>query len=408
MYPVTSGPDAGATGADSRSQDRPGTGDRGTDAPVRAGVDDLSIGLAHWHIEEWGGAEYLVTRLADALDVERVYTIGAPDPYGPNPYGDVEFVDVLSEMGRGPIPQLQSRLGRVFEYALWEDVDWRQYDDFDVLMTSGTTTRAVITPDDVLHINYCHSSPRWFYDLYHDRKVSTLGQLSRPVVRYLRMRDAALDPRVDHYLVNSPVVRRRLWKFYKRDSTVVYPPVTLSSYDLAESEEFYLHLGRLDREKGIEAVVKAFAGSDRRLVLAGGAGDAPESLRQRLREDDAFDYRGFVSEGTKYDLLARCRAVVFNGRNEDFGIVPIEANASGKACLARNDGFPGTYIEDGVHGFVHDGSAAGIRNALQRFEREGLRGDPTRDLEQFSERTFARNVRSFVAARFDDFEQFSS
>ncbi|WP_236639688.1 glycosyltransferase [Salinigranum halophilum] len=367
-------------------------------------VDDLSIGLAHWHIEDWGGAEYLVTRLAAALDVERVYTLGSPDPSEPNPYGDVEFVDVLAGMDRGPLPRLQARFGRVFEYALWEDVDWRQHGDFEVLVTSGATTRAVITPDDVLHINYCHSPPRWFYDLYHDRKGSVVGQLSRPLVRHLRTRDTALDDRVDHYLVNSPVVQRRLWKFYKRESTVLYPPVDLSSYHAVAPRDFYLHLGRLDREKGVEAVVDAFAGTDRRLVLAGGCGDVGERVRQTIRNDDRIDYVGFVSDREKHDLLAHCRAVVFNGRNEDFGIVPIEANASGKACLVRNDGFPGIYVEDGIHGFQHDGTASGIRNAVERFERDGLQGDPSGDLEQFSEERFGRDLRSYVFARLDEFQ----
>jgi glycosyltransferase involved in cell wall biosynthesis len=294
----------------------------------------------------------------------------------------------------------------VFEYALWEDVDWRRYGDFDVLLTSGATTRAVITSDDVLHLNYCHSPPRWFYDLYHDRKGSLVGQLSRPLVRYLRTRDAALDSRVDYYLVNSPVIQRRLWKFYKRESTVLYPPVRLDSYYTAEPDAYYLHLGRLDTEKGIEAVVEAFAGSDRRLVLAGGQGDAPEHVLETIRTDETFDYRGFVSEEEKYDLLAHCRAVVFNGRNEDFGIVPIEANASGKACLARDDGFPGIYIEEGVHGLHHDGSAAGIREALSRFEVDGLRGDPSQDVERFSEETFACSLRSFVVDRFNEFTRY--
>ncbi|TKX52753.1 group 1 glycosyl transferase, partial [Halorubrum sp. SP9] len=82
-------------------------------------------------------------------------------------------------------------------------VDWREFGDPDVLVTSGATTRAVITPDDTLHVNYCHSPPRWFYDLYHDRKDSLFGALSRPMIRYLRTRDMAVDPRVDHYFVNS-------------------------------------------------------------------------------------------------------------------------------------------------------------------------------------------------------------
>jgi glycosyltransferase involved in cell wall biosynthesis len=370
-------------------------------------LPDLDVALAHWHVDAWGGGEYLVTKLAEALGVPRVYTMGPPDPDAPNPFGPVDFVDVTGSLSLRPLRRLQSRVGRVFEYALWEDVDWRDYGGPDVLVTSGATTRAVITPDDTLHVNYCHSPPRWFYDRYHDRKDSVRGQVARPLVRYLRTRDAALDARVDHYLVNSPIIRRRLWKFYKRESTVLYPPLDLSAYDSAESEGFYLHLGRLDTEKGIEAVVDAFVGTDRRLVLAGGRGDVNERTRRAIRGSDTIDYVGFVSDERKYDLLARCRAVVFNGRNEDFGIVPVEANASGKACLVPDEGFPGLYVEEGINGFVHDGSAGGIQRAVERLEREGLRGDPMRDLARFSEDAFVRDLRSFVAACVDEFGRFT-
>ncbi len=335
-------------------------------------VDDLDVAIAHWHVRSWGGAENLVTKLAEALGEEQVYTMGAPDPAAPNPYGDVAFVDVLDSLRATPLRRAQRRVGRVFEYALWEDVDWRAFGDPDVLVTSGSTTRAVITPDDTLHCNYCHSPPRWFYDLYHDRKDSLAGLAARPLIRHLRTRDATVDPRVDHYFANSPIIERRLWKFYKRDSEVLYPPVDVDAYRDAGDGGFYLHLGRLDEEKGVPEVVEAFVGTDHELVLAGGRGDVDEAVMERIRENENVDYRGFVDESEKYDLLATCRAVVFNGHNEDFGIVPIEANASGKPVLARDDGFPGIFVEEGTNGYLHDGSVQGIRGAIARAEAGSL------------------------------------
>jgi glycosyltransferase involved in cell wall biosynthesis len=364
---------------------------------------DLDVAVAHWGINAWGGAEYLVTHLAEALDCDRVYTLGDPDPHDPNPYGDVQFVDVTRDLSPAPLRRLQARAGRVFEYALWEDVDWRAYGNPDVLVTSGATTRAVITPDDTLHLNYCHSPPRWFYDLYHDRKDSLVGQLARPLVRYLRMRDATVDPRVDGYFANSPVVARRIRKFYDRDSEVLYPPVDLDEYETHGDEGFYLHLGRLDEEKGVPAVVEAFAGSDHRLVLAGGRGDVDDAVMDRIRRAEEIEYRGFVDESKKYDLLATCRALVFNGRDEDFGIVPIEANASGKAVLTRDEGFPALFVDDGENGFRHDGSAKGILNAIERFERDGIAGDLGEQVETFSTDAFVDQLESSVVRRFERF-----
>jgi glycosyltransferase involved in cell wall biosynthesis len=359
-------------------------------------VDDLDIAVAHWHVNAWGGAEYLVTKLAVSLGVESVFTLGDPEPTDPNPYGDVTFRDVTETLDYPRIRRLQRRAGRVFEYAQWEDVDWRELGDPDVLVTSGSTTRAVITPDDTLHINYCHSPPRWFYDLYHDRKGSLSGVLARPLLRYLRTRDMAIDPRVDHYLVNSPIIQRRLWKYYKRDSDVLYPPVELEKYRNEGNDDFYLHLGRLDIEKGVPAIVEAFETLDERLVMAGGMGDIGDDVRDRIERARNIEWRGFVGEGEKLDLLGRCTAVVFNGQNEDFGIVPIEANASGKPVLARNDGFPAVFVDDGQNGYVHDGTAVGIRNAIERTNPGELDTPLDEFVTEFSLEAFQTNLRSSI------------
>lgn len=363
-------------------------------------LDDLDVAVAHWHINAWGGAEYLVTHLAETLDVDAVYTLGEPGHDDPNPYGDVAFKDVTPSLEFPAIRRLQRRAGRTFEYAQWEDIDWREFGDPDVLVTSGATTRAVITPDDTLHVNYCHSPPRWFYDLYHDRKDSTTGVLARPLLRYLRTRDMVVDPRVDHYFVNSPIIERRLWKYYKREAEVLYPPVELERYYDDGDDGFYLHLGRLDEEKGLPTIVEAFDGLDERLVLAGGLGDIEDQLRRRIETADNIEWRGFVDDEEKIALLSTCTAVVFNGWNEDFGIVPIEANASGKPVLARNEGFPGVFVTDGENGFRHNGSATGIRKAVRRGAVANLDISPADYVAPFSLETFQDRLRTALVREY--------
>jgi len=86
---------------------------------------ELDIAIAHWHVNAWGGAEYLVTKLAEAVDVDHVYTLGEPDPDDPNPYGSVTFEDVTPRLDYSVVRRFQRHAGRVFEYSQWEDVDWR-------------------------------------------------------------------------------------------------------------------------------------------------------------------------------------------------------------------------------------------------------------------------------------------
>ncbi len=313
------------------------------------------------------------------------------------------FNDVTPSLDYSVIRRLQRRGGRLFEYAQWEDVDWREFGDPDVLITSGATTRAVITPDDTFHINYCHSPPRWFYDLYHDRKNSKFGILARPMIRYLRMRDMAVDPRVDHYLVNSPIIKRRLWKYYKRESEVLYPPVELDQYYNKGDHGFFLHLGRLNKEKGVPEVVAAFKKLDERLVMAGGSGDVDDSVLGQIERAENIEWRGFVDEDEKLDLLAQCTAVVFNGHNEDFGIVPIEANASRKPVLARNDGFPRLFVTE-ENGRLHDGTVSGIQRAISQFLEEDILINSDKHISRFSFDAFSANIQDTIEAMYADFQ----
>lgn len=368
-------------------------------------LSELDIAIAHWHVNSWGGAEYLVTKLAESLGVKRVYTLGKPNPNDKNPYGEVIFEDVTPTLDYSILRKIQRLGGRIFEYAQWEDVDWREFGDPDILVTSGATTRAVITPDYTLHVNYCHSPPRWFYDLYHDRKKSISGVFARPLLRYLRTRDMTVDPRTDHYFVNSPIIKRRLWKYYKRDSEVLYPPVYLEKYYDDGDCEFFLYLGRLDKEKGISEVVEAFSDSVDQLVIAGGAGDVDDEVLREIDEAPNIEWRGFVEEAEKRKLLSTCTAVVFNGRNEDFGIVPIEANASGKPVLARNEGFPGIFVTDGKNGYLHDGTAIGIRKAVDQLKSTRLTVDPSEHVSCVSYERFEDQLRTSLLMAYKDHQQ---
>lgn len=344
----------------------------------------MEIRIAHWTPGSWGGGEYVATRLAEVFGQSEVLSFGSPE--GSNPYGNITFRDITSSLSYPRIRRLQQRVDRVFEYAMWEDVDWREFGNPDVLITSGSTTRAVITPESTTHVNYCHSPPRWLYDLYHDRKQSLVGTISRPLIRYLRMRDTSVDLRVDRYVANSPVVQDRIRSFWNRDSTVIYPPIDTDSYWSEASEGFYLHIGRTDIEKGVREVVSAFKNSDAELKMAGSIGSWDP--RDEISDHPNIEWLGFVSEQEKRGLLAQCEALIFNGIEEDFGIVPIEALASRKPVLVRSDGgFPSQVIDDGINGYHHDGSPAGIRNAMRRLEDEKLNVEATDvfDISHFEE-----------------------
>lgn len=220
------------------------------------------------------------------------------------------------------------------------------------------------------------------------------------------MRDQSVDHRVDRYLSNSPVIDRRIWKFYKRKSTILYPPLDLDSYYHNDDNDFFFHLGLMDKEKGVPEIVNAFSSRAERIVFAGGRGEIKDKVIEQIKRASNMEYLGFVDEEQKYELLSNCRAVIFNGVNEDFGIVPIEANASGKPCLVRNDGFPSIFVEDGYNGLIHDGTPAGIRRSLDRMdELNPNRTDFESLVEQFSLNTFEQRLRAVLAEEYKQMQR---
>ena len=340
----------------------------------------MKVGVFHWAFDFFGGGEKVAMDIARVLGLKEVYTL-----FSEAEKDGVEAVDISYLL-----PRWARLLGRItgkkraFEYWLWEMIDVMEIDDFDVIITSGVTPRAIITQEHIMHINYCHSVPRWLWDLFHYRwKMTNRSVKIFFFTELFRRMDIIADSRVDYYFVNSELIRRRLWKYHKRDSVVLHPAIETSKYRFEEFGDFVLHMGRFDSEKQIMPVVKACEKAGVKLVLTGSPGNDRETYEyvKKHSGNDIIDFRGFVSEEEKLELLATCKAVIYNPINEDFGIVPTEALASGKPVIVNNTGYPPLlikktgYIEnDGIlriyrGGIITKGDENTIAAALKLLDR---------------------------------------
>jgi len=337
----------------------------------------MKVGVFHWAFDFYGGGEYVAVSLAKALGLQKVYSL-----FSSGNRDGIEIVDVSEYL------PLWARLfgkitkrKRALEYWLWEMLPVTELGEFDVVLTSGVTPRSVLTPEDVLHINYCHSPPRWLWDLWEFRWKRAKNSLKIFFFAELfRRTDIIVDSRVDYYFVNSELIKRRLWKYLKRDSEVLYPPIHTKKYHNKESEEFVLHMGRFDVEKQILPVIKACEKAGVNLVMTGYKGTDKTAYDYALKSD-VVDFRGYVSEEEKIDLLSRCKAVIYNPINEDFGIIPTEAFASGKPVIVNHTGYPPLlvsrtgYIEnDGIlkiyrGGIITRGDENTIAKAIHLLDR---------------------------------------
>jgi glycosyltransferase involved in cell wall biosynthesis len=165
----------------------------------------------------------------------------------------------------------------------------------------------------------------------------------------------------------------RYWGVPAEKIEVVYPPVDTHNYspDDAETEEYYLTLSRLDWHKSVDDIVRAFDGLDAELVVAG---DGPERDRLEAMAGPNVRFTGYVDESNKRELLAGAKAFVFNGQDEDFGISPVEALASGTPVLGVEEGMTQYQVVDGKNGytFQRDEEGETIRDEIREFEETGV------------------------------------
>ena len=256
-----------------------------------------------------------------------------------------------------------------------EQIDLRGYDL--VISCESGPAKGVIPPAGAVHICYCHSPMRYVWNMFHDYRERT-GWLRRlmmpPLCHYLRIWDASASMRVDRFIANSATVAARIEKYYRRDAVVIHPPVDVELFEsvpAGEVEDYYLMAGELVAYKRPELAIAAFNALGRRLIVIGGG----EMLAEvRKLAGPTVTVMGQQPFGVLRHHYARCRALVFPGE-EDFGIVPVEAMASGRPVIAYGCGGATETVVAGVSGlFFKEQTAAAIELAVQEFER--MRFDP--------------------------------
>jgi glycosyltransferase involved in cell wall biosynthesis len=251
-----------------------------------------------------------------------------------------------------------------------EQIDLRGYDL--VISSESGPAKGVIPPADAMHICYCHSPMRYIWNMFHDyrERASWLPRLLMPpLCHYIRTWDAVASMRVDRYIANSQTVAARIAKYYRRNATVIHPPVAVDRFEsvpTAEVEDYYLLAGELVAYKRPELAIEAFNALRRRLIVIGGGNLLAKMRRLAGPTVTVLGQQPFAVLRHHY---ARCRALVFPGE-EDFGIIPVEVMASGRPVIAFGCGGLTESVVEGVTGlFFKEQTAAAIISAVHAFDQ---------------------------------------
>jgi glycosyltransferase involved in cell wall biosynthesis len=283
--------------------------------------------------------------------------------------------------------------------------------EFDVVLSSShAVAKGVITGPDQLHISYVHTPIRYAWDLQSQYLADaglTRGLkswLARALLHYIRIWDERTVPGVDHYIANSKFVAQRIWKFYKRNATVIHPPVEIDRFTpQSDKKDFYLTVSRLVPYKKIGLIVEAFRQMpDKKLIVIG---DGPEMKAIRERQTSNIELLGFVDNKTTANTIQDAKALIF-AAEEDFGIVPVEAQACGTPVIAYGKGGAReTVIESETGYFFAEQSPESIIEAVKAFEAQPPL-DPEKirqNAERFAKERFKAVLKSFVDARYGEF-----
>lgn len=310
------------------------------------------------------GGERVVTAVADMLPEADIYATvvgdkGIPDLGGRTVH--TSFVNGLpgsKRFFRAYLP--------LYPMAV-EQLDLRRYDV--VVSLSSAFAHGALTDPDTTHVCYCHSPLRFAWSYQHAYSQSTnplVRSVTTPLLHYIRSWDVAASHRVDTYVANSRNVQSRLWKYYRRESTVVHPPVDTSHfYPTGSHGDHYLLVSSLSQHKRVDIAVTAFNRLGLPLYVVG---TGPEASRLRARAAPNVKFLGRVPDEDLVALYAGCRAFVFTS-DEDFGIAPLEAQAAGRPVIALGKGGALETVQDGVTGLLfREQTARCLEEVVRSFD----------------------------------------
>ncbi|HEY5044410.1 MAG TPA: glycosyltransferase [Solirubrobacteraceae bacterium] len=334
-------------------------------------------------VHEWltipGGSEQVVLELLEMFPQAELFTsIYDPSPWPQSLTERPVHVSFLNRIpgARRHYPKLLPLMNRAF----------RSFDlsGFDLVLSSNhACAKNVRTPPGALHVCYCHTPMRyaWEEGFLDGEEVGRATRMLLPVLlRRLRRQDLAGSAGPDVFVANSRHVANRIERYYGRSAVVVHPPVDVDHF-LAlphEMEDFYLAFGRVVPYKRVDLAVAACARLGRRIKVAGD-GRAMQAVHMEAKGHDQIELLGRVTDTERDRLLSGARALLFPGE-EDFGIVPVEAQAAGVPVIAYGRGGVVESVLDGRTGVLfEEQSAAGLAAAIERFEQLQLSDDQVRE-----------------------------
>jgi glycosyltransferase involved in cell wall biosynthesis len=357
----------------------------------------MNLALVHDWLNQIGGAEDVLETLVAMFPGAPVYTSMYWRQGMPAAYRDWDirttWMDRLPAIYRHHQPYLP------LYPAAFSRLDLSNY---DLVVSNKSGFCHGVRTGDAVHVCYCLAPTRyvWGFQAYAAREAlpGALKIALRPVIRTLRRWDYRAAQRVDHFIAISREIQDRIRRYYRRESSVIHPPVDTRRFRPAtDHDDYYLMVSRLVPYKRIDLAVRAFNQLERPLVIAGDGRDR-DALEALAGPNVTF--LGYVADEELPELFARCRAYVLPGE-EDFCIAPVQAQAAGRPVIAYGAGGALDTVIAGETGtFFDEQTPDKLAQAVRAFDPSTIDPEACRaNAERFSAGVFREKLRQFLRAR---------
>lgn len=369
-------------------------------------IDNLKIALIHDHLIYFGGAERVLWTLIKMFPQADLYSA----------FASARVIQKLKHIHQGniylsvynnfPFAQKYPDIYKPLVNLYWESLNLSKY-DLVISLSHSFSSKSVITQPQTRHISYIFTPPRYLYTEFNETQIikkPLLKILLSPLMTILRIQDYIGAQRPDILIACSKTVQKRIRKYYRRESLVIYPPVTLCvamragppvtlprKFISNENKEYFLIVSRLVKQKGIDLAIKACNQLKLPLVIIG---EGKEETYLKSISGPTVKFLGFIEDKKIPEIYASTKALLYCSKDEDFGLTPVEAMNYGVPVIAFRSGALQEIVKNKVNGLlVNDYTATSLVQTLARFPK--LKYDAEKIIEFskiFSEKTFIKII----------------
>lgn len=367
----------------------------------------MKVALIHDHLAQDGGAEKVLKVLSDLYPEAPIYTLLYEQKHADKYFKNKKIYTSVIQRLPGGVKHYKWYMP--FMPMAVEFFDLTEYDL--VLSDASAFAKGVISPANCLHICYCHTPTRYLWSDTHSYiKELNYNKYFKKVIafllNYIRMWDRLAADRVDKFIANSKFIKQRIYKYYRRKSEVIYPPVEIKDFYISNQlGNYFLAGGRLVPYKRFDLVVEAFKELNLPLKIFGSGVDEAR-LKEIAGDHSNIEFLGRVDETTKAKLYSECQAFI-NPQEEDFGITPVEAMASGRPVIAYGKGGVLETVIAGQTGvFFNKQTKQDLITAVKKIETINFDSQFIKNhAQQFSAERFKQEIKEFIEREYNEFHK---